>query len=322
MMKETRARKQIVILDCCHSGAFMKGLKSTGRLAITDATFDANVAGRYVLTATDALQTAQDSVSPKQNLSQFTSWLVDGLAHGKASVDDKPITMDDLFQYVCLRAREDGNQTTPQRHVNDNTGDLVIAWKPTPPKPDFQKHCDQIADTTSNLNRLVLQAQAQAAQYQNYRLFPLSWAQPTLGSGPQGNHIGLSKLQEVRPIVEAILTSIDAMLELAQASETTPPAADFLGPGLSQYLSDAALGRLPMGRDVTDSVFASMGNSLGAAEAKLAEVSSVLEMGGEISNEDMIRIQQATAQVTICTQSMTALIENKKEAGKAIARNL
>ena len=58
---ESRAGQQIVVLDCCHSGAFAEHAKSAvPPLAVTEATFSSRDAGVYVLTATDAQQFAWD----------------------------------------------------------------------------------------------------------------------------------------------------------------------------------------------------------------------------------------------------------------------
>ena len=138
MMEQSRAGRLVVILDCCHSGVFAEGAKGAAA-SVTDETFGSGdgAEGQYVLTASDGLQYAYDGAgilkeaSPGPVLSRFTSWLVDGLAKGDASPFDEQITLDSLYQYLCRRARAEGNGMTPQRFVKRGSGELVIAKNPS-----------------------------------------------------------------------------------------------------------------------------------------------------------------------------------------------
>src|SRR5215216_3090559 len=51
-MDSCRSKRQILILDCCHSGAFGRGAKGEEK-AITETTFEGSGFGRVVLTASD-----------------------------------------------------------------------------------------------------------------------------------------------------------------------------------------------------------------------------------------------------------------------------
>jgi uncharacterized caspase-like protein len=63
-IEESRAQRQVVVLDCCHSGAFGDHTKGAASApAVTAETFSAGDAGLYVLTAADALQFAWDGTS-------------------------------------------------------------------------------------------------------------------------------------------------------------------------------------------------------------------------------------------------------------------
>lgn len=66
-MDQSRSRRQVVVLDCCHSGAFERGAKAvTGESVGTQALFgdvsgfQSEGEGRIALTATDATQFAWD----------------------------------------------------------------------------------------------------------------------------------------------------------------------------------------------------------------------------------------------------------------------
>ena len=64
-MDSCRSKRQILILDCCHSGAFARGVKGEQK-AVTEATFEGSGFGRVVLTASDSTQYALegDQVAP------------------------------------------------------------------------------------------------------------------------------------------------------------------------------------------------------------------------------------------------------------------
>jgi uncharacterized caspase-like protein len=136
-IEDCRAGRQIVVLDCCHSGAFAEHAKAAAPPpAVTSDTFSSSDAGLYVLTAADALQFAWDGAELRagneaaNGFSRFTSWLVDGLKKGEAAPDDEQITMDALYRYLFRRARAEGAASTPQRFVQGGVGDLVISRNP------------------------------------------------------------------------------------------------------------------------------------------------------------------------------------------------
>jgi hypothetical protein len=136
-IEESRAERQIIVLDCCHSGAFAEHAKSViPAPAVTPETFSGGDAGLYVLTAADALQFAWDGADLRAGsetaggFSQFTSWLVEGLEKGEPAPDDDQITMDALYRYLFRRARSAGSAATPQRFVQGGVGDLVISRNP------------------------------------------------------------------------------------------------------------------------------------------------------------------------------------------------
>jgi uncharacterized caspase-like protein len=140
-IEECRAQRQVVVLDCCHSGAFAEHAKSGAPApAVTADTFAGAEAGLYVLTAADALQFAWDGAELRvgdgdgaaagRPVSRFTSWVVGALEKGEASPGDEEITMDELYSYVRQRAKQEGAAATPQRFVHGGAGDLVIARNP------------------------------------------------------------------------------------------------------------------------------------------------------------------------------------------------
>jgi hypothetical protein len=132
-MDRCRSRRQILILDCCHSGAFARGAKGDTR-AITEATFQGSGYGRVVLTATDATQFALEGeqVIPEVQTSLFTHYLLQGLRTGEAdrSPHDGKITLDEWYDYACERVVGQAPSQTPRKWSYNQQGELLIARNP------------------------------------------------------------------------------------------------------------------------------------------------------------------------------------------------
>jgi caspase domain-containing protein len=111
----SRARNVVIVLDCCHAGAFRGS--DLGQAVAGP--------GRYVLTSCRGTQLANDA-TVENGTSFFTQHLVDGLLQAAVDQDqDGYITFSDLYAYVDRRLREAGKQI-PQRRV-DGDGDLPLA---------------------------------------------------------------------------------------------------------------------------------------------------------------------------------------------------
>lgn len=128
-MDRCHSRRQVLILDCCHSGAFMRreGAKRSDRephLFQTD--FDPRGHGRFVLAAS----AADESAFEVEGRSIFTRHLVEALATGAAAPEKPEITVNDLHDYVCLRVAAETAPMQPQFWVDEQTAPLVIARNP------------------------------------------------------------------------------------------------------------------------------------------------------------------------------------------------
>lgn len=128
-----RSRSQVLILDCCHSGAFSQGMKAAVGSFGTKHAFEGNGYGRWVLTATDATQYAWegDKVSGENTQSIFTRYLIEGLSSGGADVNnDGLVTVEEIYQYVHGRIRESGAKQSPHKWSYKQKGDVLIAKRP------------------------------------------------------------------------------------------------------------------------------------------------------------------------------------------------
>ncbi|MFJ3714315.1 caspase domain-containing protein [Streptomyces sp. NPDC090057] len=130
IMKKTRASTVVVVLDCCHSGAF-KGRAQVGPDSLAGK-------GRYVITASGAVDVAADAESPGA-ASPFTQALADALE----AESDRPDGLGDvsLAEVVGhMNTRLSGRHPLP-RYKFDGSGDLAIAKRVRPVRAS-QQHLD------------------------------------------------------------------------------------------------------------------------------------------------------------------------------------
>jgi hypothetical protein len=135
-MDRSHPQRQVLILDCCHSGAFARGTKGVvGARVGTAAAFEGNGYGRVVLTATDSTQYAWegDRILGQAENSLFTHYLIEGLQTGHADADgDGQTTLDELYTYVYERMLSTMPRQTPGKWSYKQQGDIILAKNPRP----------------------------------------------------------------------------------------------------------------------------------------------------------------------------------------------
>ncbi len=102
-MRRSGARRQAVILDCCHAAAALPGARRVGPERVHDeASFAIEGYGTEFLAATDKLLLAHE----EQGVGLFTDALIEGLAGAAGADDAETITLRDLDDYVRRRLAE------------------------------------------------------------------------------------------------------------------------------------------------------------------------------------------------------------------------
>jgi uncharacterized caspase-like protein/MFS family permease len=117
-MRRSRARRQILLLDCCHSGAFAEGMRIKGDpLPALDTHFKAvQGKGRVVLTASSPTQFAFEGSGRQDQPSVYTQVLVKGLETGEADLHgDGQIDIDELHEYVLEQIAAVAPHQTPTK---------------------------------------------------------------------------------------------------------------------------------------------------------------------------------------------------------------
>ncbi len=104
IMDKSPSERQVIILDCCFSGAFARGMtvKNDGDVDIKN---QLGGEGRAVLTSSTSTQYSFEEQA--SNHSIYTRYLVEGIENGKADLDgDGVISVDELHEYTRTKMQE------------------------------------------------------------------------------------------------------------------------------------------------------------------------------------------------------------------------
>ncbi len=136
LMSYCDSRRQVLLLDCCYSGAFARGKTHHKAGQTVDiGEYFGQGRGQFVLTASNAMQYAfeGDAVSGEGVRSIFTDTLVQGMETGEADLDgDGAISCAELYRYLCERIADRMPQQKPQKWAFAAEGDIIVARNPHP----------------------------------------------------------------------------------------------------------------------------------------------------------------------------------------------
>jgi energy-coupling factor transporter ATP-binding protein EcfA2 len=136
-LEECRAASQVVILDCCFSGAFDRGAKGGDDGPRLQQRFPPG-RGRAVLTAETAQSWEGDLADGVTGPSEFTRALAEGLRTGAADTDgDGYISVEDAYRYAYDVVVATGAGQTLQLHTSRGAGHLLLARSPVMESEDL-----------------------------------------------------------------------------------------------------------------------------------------------------------------------------------------
>jgi class 3 adenylate cyclase len=132
-LDDCRARRQVLILDCCFSGAFAHGSKSGADLDL-ERRLAGPGRGRAVLTASRSGEYSfegQALAGAPVAGSVFTTGLVEGLRSGAADLGgDGYVSLDEAYDYAYRYVQSRSASQTPQRWLYGGEGAIVLARSP------------------------------------------------------------------------------------------------------------------------------------------------------------------------------------------------
>jgi len=212
-MSQSRSKRQVLILDCCFSGAFANDMKAKAVDAAIDVKTQLGGEGRAVLTSSTATQVSYE----KEGASIYTRYLVEGLATGAADRDgDGQITIDELHEYAKEKVQEAAPSMQPEIYLVREGYRIVIARAPQDdPKLIFRKEFDERAK----------QKRGRLSQFDERALKFLS------------KELGLSD-QEVGEIINEVLRPYQVLREKVTEFEQAVKEALQFDPQLSEAMID------------------------------------------------------------------------------------
>lgn len=142
IMGNSRSRRQVMILDCCFSGAFDPALNTTDDGSVNLQELGAE--GRVVLTSSSSTEYSFEQLGSE--LSIYTRFLVEGIETGAADRDnDGKVSVRELHEYATKKVQETAPKMNPKIIVLKDEGfDVVFAKAQiTDPKLKYRKAAER-----------------------------------------------------------------------------------------------------------------------------------------------------------------------------------
>ena len=125
VMSNSRSKRQVVILDCCFSGAFAEGMraKDDGSVPVQQ---QLGGEGRAVLTSSTSTQYSYEQQG--SDLSVYTRYLVEGIETGAADFNnDGAISVDELHDYAKSKVQEAAPAMKPKIYAVEEGYKIRVA---------------------------------------------------------------------------------------------------------------------------------------------------------------------------------------------------
>ncbi|MGI0486408.1 caspase, EACC1-associated type [Pantanalinema rosaneae CENA516] len=143
IMGNSRSKRQIVILDCCFSGAFAEDMtaKDDGSVSVQA---QLGGEGRAVLTSSTSTQYSFEQKGC--DLSVYTQYLVEGIETGAADIDnDGAIAVDELHDYAKSRVQNIAPAMKPEIYAVREGFRIRLAKAPIrDPKLRYRRQVEQV----------------------------------------------------------------------------------------------------------------------------------------------------------------------------------
>jgi len=160
VMRNSRSKHEVVILDCCFSGAFGKDLSAKGD-GFIDIKNQLGGEGRAVLTSSTSTQYSLERRGADTSI--YTGYIVEGLKTGAADRDeDGSISVDELHEYAKSKVQEATPGMKPEIYAVKEGYKIQLAKAPIDdPKLKYRREVEYwVRDgEIDNLGRITLDNQ-------------------------------------------------------------------------------------------------------------------------------------------------------------------
>ncbi|MDZ8035683.1 caspase, EACC1-associated type [Nostoc sp. DedSLP04] len=166
-MNESKSERQVVILDCCFSGAIARDMIPRDGSTV-NLQEELGGKGRAILTSSTSTQYAFEQEGLE--LSVYTRYLVEGIEKGAADKDgDGQISVDELHEYASIKVKQEAPAMTPKIYPVEEGYKIYIAKAPKgDPKLIYRKLVQELAKEGSGeiheLDRITLEVKQESLQ--------------------------------------------------------------------------------------------------------------------------------------------------------------
>ncbi|MGI2907361.1 caspase, EACC1-associated type [Tolypothrix sp. VBCCA 56010] len=142
-MSRSKSKRQVLILDCCFSGAFAEGMSAKEAVVVSinnEIAAQLGGEGRAVLTSSTAAQVSFEDAGG----GVYTRYLVEGIEKGAADTNsDGVITVDELHEYAKRKVQEAKPAMKPEIYAVREGYKIHLANVPVSPELQYRKEVEQ-----------------------------------------------------------------------------------------------------------------------------------------------------------------------------------
>ncbi|MBF2025323.1 MAG: caspase family protein [Oscillatoriales cyanobacterium C42_A2020_001] len=145
VMNNSRSKRQVVVLDCCFSGAFAEDMTAKDDGSV-DIQHQLGSEGRAVLTSSTSTQYSFEEKNT--DLSIYTQYLVEGIETGAADFDnDGAISVDELHDYAKQKVQEASPVMKPEIYAAREGFRIRLASAPiSDPKLRYRREVERVTN--------------------------------------------------------------------------------------------------------------------------------------------------------------------------------
>jgi formylglycine-generating enzyme required for sulfatase activity len=158
-MRASQSQRQLLILDCCFSGAFAEGMGAKDDGAIDLEGFGGK--GKAVLTSSASIETSS-APEAGDDLSMYTRFFVEGIRTGAADTQQRGfVDARDLHHYVESRLQELAPAMSPQLIATGAGREIRLSRVPRDSTVDYRQKVEELAKrrrgVINKAGRMILQ---------------------------------------------------------------------------------------------------------------------------------------------------------------------